>query len=195
MLGKIRKKWGLNGAFTLIELLVVIAIITILAAILLPALQKAREKARKTACKNNLKQMGLAFYMYAQEWDDYLPPVGWQYTSLWTGRYISSMKIFKCPSDRYEFLTEAHHPGGPWNGYNVSYIVYGRKNRIGRDNPREFLAADRNVPWGYTASHPAPAPHLDGANVLFLDAHVKWYYNDTIPPWYPSEAEGGSYFP
>lgn len=62
--------------FTLIELLVVIAIIAILAAILFPVFARAREKARQTHCLGNIKQLGNAFRMYLDDWDNTFPGAG-----------------------------------------------------------------------------------------------------------------------
>ncbi|MHB1191040.1 MAG: type II secretion system protein, partial [Armatimonadota bacterium] len=63
----------MRKGFTLIELLVVIAIIAILASILFPVFAAAREKSREAVCQSNLRQIGMAFSLYAQDYDETYP--------------------------------------------------------------------------------------------------------------------------
>src|SRR5450755_3568353 len=85
--GRRRRKsqFAMRPGFTLIELLVVIAIIAILAAILFPVFARARENAKRASCQSNLKQIGLGFLQYAQDYDETFPLDLWspnvQYSS------------------------------------------------------------------------------------------------------------------
>ena len=106
--------------FTLIELLVVIAIIAILAAILFPVFAQAREQARKTTCLSNVKELGLGFIMYAQDYDEHMATVqgyfgscptcwpndAWPGTLDWEGvftagiqPYVKNLAILHCPDE------------------------------------------------------------------------------------------------
>jgi prepilin-type N-terminal cleavage/methylation domain-containing protein/prepilin-type processing-associated H-X9-DG protein len=94
--------------FTLIELLVVIAIIAILAAILFPVFAQARERARMTACSNNMKQIGTALMMYAQDYDETLPHIRFTCKGsrcyVWKNAirpYLKSLAVLACPSNPY----------------------------------------------------------------------------------------------
>ena len=66
-------KANLQRGFTLIELLVVIAIVSLLTGILLPVLSKVRQQARLTLCMGNLRQVGLAIQLYADDYDGLVP--------------------------------------------------------------------------------------------------------------------------
>jgi prepilin-type N-terminal cleavage/methylation domain-containing protein/prepilin-type processing-associated H-X9-DG protein len=95
-------------AFTLIELLVVIAIIAILAAILFPVFSHAREKARQTSCLSNMKQLGLGFSQYVQDYDERLPgtaiiapgcaPPGWWDDRGLAGHWVPAGLIRRFPA-------------------------------------------------------------------------------------------------
>jgi prepilin-type N-terminal cleavage/methylation domain-containing protein/prepilin-type processing-associated H-X9-DG protein len=130
--------------FTLIELLVVIAIIAILASILFPVFARARAKARQAKCMANLKQLGLAFHMYAQDFDEMLP--SWCFGSMnnddgpnqgaftWDTvlmPYMRNVEILHCPDSPFgktvaegaygSLLVRSYamtrYTGDPW-GYN-----------------------------------------------------------------------------
>ncbi len=150
------------SAFTLIELLVVIAIIAILAAILFPVFAQAREKARAIACLSNLKQLGLSFHMYLEDYDEimpinrqcvggvmpgYIPCQEGLNTMGWVDMvepYIKNNGILKCPDDG----TSVMNPQPV--GYVISATVsvrtnlnrtsYGKNNNLGNVPP----------PFGYT---------------------------------------------
>jgi len=168
----VRSKPHLAGrqAFTLIELLVVVAIIALLAAILFPVFQRAREKARAAACQSNLKQIGLGFAQYIQDYDERYPATGITTPTTfsndvglgWAGLltpYVKSSPIFVCPDETAPAFTCSATSGGcvvGQNPQNVSWVSYSYNADITANNTGFF----NGRPYGvlYTsASFTSPA--------------------------------------
>jgi len=122
-----------SRAFTLVELLVVIAIIALLAALLLPALKQARETSRRSVCAGQLRQIGFATHMYADDNDGWFTP----YTDLTYGSYITQKLLLPYLGYR------AAVPPYPLTGVFICPSSVG-KPRVALD-----AQADRDLGGGY----------------------------------------------
>jgi len=184
--------------FTLIELLVVIAIIAILAAILFPVFAQAREKARMATCQNNLKQMGNAFTMYVQDYDEQYPlsnPAAQATTgdclyyirsthNGWVGNvlhpYVKNAGIYQCPSQPKAISVNggvganngqacANSPF-IWLSYNFNY---GRLSGIALTNILQ--PADQLAVWDSFTGWADCTPFVTSTCGLVINRDICWY--------------------
>lgn len=164
-------KIKMRTGFTLIELLVVVAIIALLISMLLPALRKAKEQARETVCKSNLRQIGLAANLYAEENRGFIPRgaggSGDPKDRIWFVMFLPylggaveqndyrNVKIYRCPS----FPSNGVGLNNISNArQTVTYVVngWGKTNEINRpskildfQNPTNklYLADNEDGEW------------------------------------------------
>jgi prepilin-type N-terminal cleavage/methylation domain-containing protein/prepilin-type processing-associated H-X9-DG protein len=213
------KRRDYRAGFTLIELLVVIAIIAILASILFPVFARARENARRSSCQSNLKQIGLGILQYVQDYDERYPingsPAvteagGWAYT---IQPYVKSEQLLQCPSETSRAPVgnttkeRAADTGFTdyWYNYNLgpnsgpmslSQITYPSNTVMNGDG--DGAMSDYNKQWlgngwpSFPSNH-SSLRHLETANYLFTDGHVKALKPSVVLPGNtPSKTGGGA---
>jgi prepilin-type N-terminal cleavage/methylation domain-containing protein/prepilin-type processing-associated H-X9-DG protein len=186
-----------NG-FTLVELLVVVAILAVLAGLLFPVLAQARARARQATCLSNVRQIGTAFALYAQDFDERLPDfhadLGSAANALhlpyWHDRfccglllapgqssfvtllvpYLRTSAVTFCPAD-----TKKAPEGRSVTSYE--YKAWLARGRSLAEVPRPAGMALLWEQWAYHDGNNEHASEYDrrtAMNILFVDGHARW---------------------
>ncbi len=188
--------------FTLIELLVVIAVIALLMAILMPALQRVKRQAATVACLSNLKQWGLYFSMYTNDYDGKFQEGWWtgkDYSDTWVAilrpYYEGSVDVLCCPTATKPATEGAVQPFAAWGVYGEERPSFeGLRGSYGinawvRNPPMEFkiMPGRSNRP----TMNNWRTPSVSGANRVPLLLGEQYYAGyallSDMPPAYDGE--------
>jgi prepilin-type N-terminal cleavage/methylation domain-containing protein/prepilin-type processing-associated H-X9-DG protein len=172
--------------FTLIELLVVVAIISVLAAILFPVFARARENARRASCMSNMKQIGLAFMMYTQDYDEQLPinkdPHPWDIDiAPYTGTKVQngvSPAIFRCPSDTSADTRRSYavpYNGAASGGLAKANFVFGWNDTLGIMQGVTLAAIQEPAATILMVEHPSTPSGMTSVFVNYFGGYTGSY--------------------
>jgi prepilin-type processing-associated H-X9-DG protein len=142
--------------------------IPILAGLLLPALAKAKEKAIQINCLNNMKQLGLAAVLYANDNNDQLPqPAKWSDA---VSKYVSSTNVFHCPAD-----------SRPGFSYAFNQKLEGKS--LKQVDPKTVLLFESDGGWNNFGGPEQlnPNRHHTRVNVAFADGSVRMMSSSQLP--------------
>ncbi len=186
----------MKRAFTLVEVLVLLVVVGGIALLLWPVLFKPKPDQRTLSCRSNLKQIGLGFLQYTQDFDERFPSARASASSGWADLlqpYLKTQQLFQCPgasssvppASSSDYFYNRHLARVAQDKLNESSLTI--LSGDGNDNAPTWNSWAQLPLDSSTNQHSPSQRHLSGgANYGFADGHVKWLRPDQISTALPN---------
>jgi len=177
--------------FTLAELSMVLLLIAVASAVVVSVYARGRSLSKRTLCLNNVRNLGIALHLYAQDYDGFFPPEEPGLNALEI--YVENRDVFRCPSASHRngsptafridtvYRLRLSNQGPPDEPVPIDFIY--RPGLSNEDAPNEPVLIDFIYCPGLSNESPPNEPmladdqprHEGGANVLTVDGSVHWW--------------------